>query len=67
VVVFKITKSDNQFEVDFNLSRAFEVFDGGEPPTGMDMYKDKFPNSSCNFDNNAYGPVVRGNIVVKGP
>jgi hypothetical protein len=66
VVIYKITKSDIQFEEDFGLSRGFEVIDGGEPPTGMDMYKAK-GNPNCGFDMNAYVPVVRGNIVVQGP
>ena len=64
VVVWTVTKSDNPADV--GQTRSFEVTDGGEPPTGMDMYKDRGTDTSCSFDmTGTYVPVVRGNIVVK--
>jgi hypothetical protein len=64
VVVWTVTKSDNPADV--GTMRSFEVTDGGEPPTGMDMYKDRGTDTSCFFDmTGTYVPVVRGNIVVK--
>jgi hypothetical protein len=65
VVVWTVTKSDNPADV--GTMRAFEVMDGGEPPTGMDMYKDRGTDTfGCSFDvMGTYVPVVRGNIVVK--
>ena len=64
VVVWTVTKSDNPADV--GQTRSFEVTDGGEPPTGMDMYKDRGTDTNCTFDMTVtYVPVVRGNIVVK--
>jgi hypothetical protein len=66
VVVWEVAKSDNSGEV--GQVRSFEVMDNGEPPTGMDMYKDRGIDMCCGFrGSGAYVPVVRGNIVVKGP
>jgi hypothetical protein len=66
VVVWEVAKSDNSGEV--GQVRSFEVMDNGEPPTGMDMYKDRGIDMCCGFrTSGAYVPVVRGNIVVKGP
>jgi hypothetical protein len=66
VVVWQVTKSDNPNDV--NQERSFEVMDNGEPPTGIDIYKDRGIDNCCGFRmSGSYVPVVRGNIVVKGP
>ena len=65
-IVWRVAHSDNSSEV--GQYRSFEVVDGGEPPAGADMYKDRMCDSTCGPDGNGlWQPVIRGNIVVKGP
>ena len=65
VVVWTVSKSDfDPNEV--GTMRSFEVIDGGEPPAGMDMYKDRQTAENRGPDTNGiFQPILRGNIVVK--
>ena len=64
VVVWHVTHSDDPNQVP-NEVRSFEVFDGGEPPAGMDTYSDRQTDSNCGFGFVGFQSVLRGNIVVK--